>query len=609
MTAQAIRPLDFKSFKANNRGAIMVLGIFFACMMIGWMWMLIGLGDAVIWRDRSQEAADSMSYTSAALQAQGMNLISFVNVLMLIMTAVYLLLAFVFNILDFVHVLLGSNQDNSKCMQTSCGARKTDGEIIGELPYCEWLEPIAQEWCDAAKVVGLLHDGNTNGKPSDTSVGGIFGTYERAMVKVMPILSTFEDFISYATPWAGELAGIYMATQYKDWGKDRLGLPLSATLIPATFTPGKAGSLMPAKKYKSCDDAAWEEEGKCVPTNCDAQDPSNCATYNGGDKREGLPVGIPDGGFTAVCDYASSKLTDEAKCAISGLIPGPVGGVLGDIVGVVVGAIGDGMTNSYCKMSSKGLFGASWIDIAIDVVRIATAAQTGGWKNKEKCPNSDKWGNDSGACGGPKQCEGVYDMKIGDGNAFWGDPQFAGGPHLVVDYAANGNDWMQVWGAVWGGNRVEQAERKVAVAGMDSNGSGTWQNVLTGTSSESLFSLYTAQAEFYFDCDDQWSTAECNKDSNASYNMSWRARMRRMHGISWGSDLLGYLWGGSLGATFDDKVKDIVGGAVDKVFTNPIAGQLSKTALNQGYQFIKDWAGDKVGGMFDPASAVPDYIH
>jgi len=611
MTAHALglvsRPIDLKTLKTNNRGAIMVLGIFFACMMIGWMWMLIGLGDAIIWRDRSQEAADAMSYSSAAIQAQGMNLISFVNVLMLIMTAVYLLMSFVYNILDFVHAILGSDKDKKYCwQQTSCGARKTDIEILSVIPYMEWLQPVADYWCDAANIVGGLHDGNTNGAPGTGSVGWLFGKYELGMVKIMPILSTFEDFVSYATPWAGELVGIYTATQYKDWGKDRWGVPLSATLIPATFTPGKAGSLLPAKRYKSCNDEVWEKEGKCEPLNCDAQDPSNCEPYNGGDKREGLPVGIPDGGFTAVCDYAGAKIADEAGGMVKGLIPGPVGTVLGKIVGVVVGALGEAMAEKYCKQDSKGFFGS--LDGAIDIVRIGTAAQMGGWKNEEKCPNSDKWGSDSGGCGGPKQCDKVYQMKIGDGNQFWQDPEFAGGPHLVVDYAANGNDWMQVWGAVWGGNRVEQAQKKVAVAGMDSSGNGVW-NTFIPENSETAFSLYTAQAEFYFNCEDKWGSEECNKDSNASYNMKWKARLRRMHGISWGPDLLGYLWGGTLGATFDDKVKKIIGGAVGKVFTNPLANQLGKTALNQGYNFIKTWAGDKVGGMLDPSSAVPDYIH
>jgi hypothetical protein len=597
-------PLKLK----DSRGAIMVLGIFFACMMIGWMWMLIGLGDAMIWRDRSQEAADAMSYSSAAVQAQGMNLISFINVLMLILTAVYLLMSFIYNVLDLLHVLIGSDQDKKKCFgQSSCGARQNDMELLSMVPYFEWLQPIADYWCDAANIIGALHDGNTNGAPSGASLGGLFGKYEKVMIKTMPILSKFEDFVSYATPWAGELIGIYTATQYKDWGKDRWGLPISATLIPATFTPGQPGSYLPAHKYKSCDDKVWEEEGKCVPLNCDAQDPNNCAPYNGGDKREGLPVAIPDSGFSAVCDYAGAKLSGTAKSAISGLIPGPIGTVVGFIVGTVLGALGDAFTNSYCHQDSAGLF--SGVDVGISILRFATAAQMGGWNNKEKCPN-DNWGHgDSGGCGGPKQCENVYDMKLGDGNQFWQDPVYAGGPHLVVDYAANGNDWMQVWGAVWGGNRVEQAEKKVAVAGMDSSGGHTWSSLVPGTSTESLFNLYLAQAEFYFDCEQKWGDEECNKDSNASYNMNWRARLRRMHGLSWGSDLLGYLWNGSLGSTFDDKAKEIIGGAVSSTITNPIAGKLTSTVLNQGYSFVKGWAGDQIGSMFQPASAVPDFIH
>ena len=602
----------------QNRGAIMVLGIFFACMMIGWMWMMIGLGDAIIWRDRSQEAADAMSYSSAAVQAQGMNLISFINVLMLILTAVYLLMSFVYNILDLFHVLIGSNHDKKYCwQQTSCGARQKDMQLLSMVPYFQWLKPIANQWCKAADIVGGLHDGNTNGAPG--GFGKIFGIYERdVMVPVLPVLSKFEDFVSYATPWAGELVGIYMATQYHDLANDqgptRLGLPLSATLIPATKTPGQGGTLMPAKKYKSCDDEEWEKHGKCVPLNCDAQDPNNCVPFDGGDKREGLPVGIPDIGFTAVCDYAGAKIASEAKDMVKGLLPGPVGTILGVIVGTVLGAIGDAMTDSYCEQDSKGLF--SGIDFAITGLRIATWGQLGGWNNKELCPNSPStlswgWGDDAkdGCGGGPKQCEKVYEMKLKNGNQFWHDPVYAGGPHLVVDYAADGNDWMQVWGAVWGGNRVEQAEKLVGVAGMDSSGPGsTWDSIVPQNSDKS-FSLYFAQAEFYFDCGEKWGDAECNEDSNASYNMSWRARLRRMHGLSWGQDLLGYMWNGSLGSTFDDRVKDIIGGAVGDVFKNPIVGDLATTTINNGYKFVKDWTGDQIGGMFQAASAVPDFIH
>src|SRR4029077_14115089 len=95
----------------ENRGAIMVVGIFFACMMIGWMWFMIGLGDSIIWRDRSQEAADAAAYTSTAVQAQGMNLISFVNIIMFVMACLYLALAFIYSLLDLLHVIFGSTGD------------------------------------------------------------------------------------------------------------------------------------------------------------------------------------------------------------------------------------------------------------------------------------------------------------------------------------------------------------------------------------------------------------------------------------------------------------------------------------------------------------------
>ena len=96
---------------------------------------------------------------------------------------------------------------------------------------------------------------------------------------------------------------------------------------------------------------------------------------------------------------------------------------------------------------------------------------------------------------------------------------------------------------------------------------------------------------------------------SASYNMNWRARLRRMHGVSWGQDLLGYVWGGSIGASFDDRAKNIIGGIVGGAFTNPIAGKLAKTASNDAYTALKNWAGDQVGSMYQPASAIPDFIH
>jgi len=590
--------------KKDRRGAIMVLGIFFACMMIGWMWMLIGLGDAMIWRDRSQEASDAIAYSSAAIQAQGMNLISFINILMLIITAVYLLLSFVFNILDFLHIIFGSSKDDG-CFFSSCGVRKTDLQIVSFLPYMEWLNPIANQWCKAADIVSTLENRNTNSSPGAGSVGWMLDKWETVMIDTMPTLSTFEDFVSYATPWAGEVAGVYTATQIKDFGKDRLGVALSATLIPSTMHPGVGGNGLPVKKYDSCKDEECKE-----PLNCDAHDPNNCVEHNGGDKREGLPVGIPDTGFAALCDVAGKEVISGAQAAVKKMIDIPVlTPILNWIIGFVGGIIVDKMTDSFCNEKDadkgKGLINDQGF---ADILTTGTEIQLGGLDNNEKCPKNDWNYGGGGANGGPEPCNGVYKLQY-KGQNFWNDPAFAGGPHLVVEYAANGNDWMQVWGVVWGGNRVEKAEKLVGVAGMDSSGGGgVWSNPIPKDSS-SQWDLYLSQAEFYFDCEKKWEDEDCGKESHASFNIGWRARLRRMHGLSWGKDLLGYVWNGSLGGTFDDKAKDIITGAMGSVFQNPIAQAASASLANSGFQWLKGQAGNVVGSAFNPSTAAPDFIH
>ncbi|HEY1954217.1 MAG TPA: hypothetical protein VGH28_01355 [Polyangiaceae bacterium] len=594
--------------KNDRRGAIMVIGVFFACMMIGWMWMLVGLGDAMIWRDRSQEAADAVTYSSAALQAQAMNLISFINILMLIMAAFYLLTAFIFNILDFLHWILGSTTDKA-CFpppgDSSADSRSKKMQALSSIPIMAWLKPLASVWTKLAAGVEKIHDGSTNGTPSTLSVGGILDKYESGMIFLMPKFSDFEDLVSYAAPWGGTVAGIYMSQQYADYGQKRIGLALSASLIPATFTPGQAGSLMPTAQYKAC------ANDECTQfLNCDSANPSSCQQYTGGDKREGLPVQIPNGGFKALCDYIGAKISSVVKNAFQGLgIP-----FLGTIMGWLMSFIGNQFSSNFCTQNAKGFFTGP--EVADVFLRFTTAwtPPFGGHNNNEKCPKND-WGQGGGgATGGPKPCNGVYQMKLGNGKQFWQDPVDAGGPHLVVDYAMNGNDWFQVWGGVWGGNRdssqaysVQHEDKLVAVAGMQSNPGGTWNAGLIPQDTLSKWDFYLAQAEFYYDCDQAWSGSNCNSSSNASYNIGWRARLRRMHGLSWGQDLLGYMWNGSLGP--NSGLQTRYQQFFKNKFGNGMASKLGSTITSAGLTWLVGQGASFIGGAINPASSVPDFIH
>jgi hypothetical protein len=60
----------------------MVLGIFMCTCLVGVLWYLAGIGEAVVFRERVQEASDAAAFSSAVLQARGMNLIVLINLIM-----------------------------------------------------------------------------------------------------------------------------------------------------------------------------------------------------------------------------------------------------------------------------------------------------------------------------------------------------------------------------------------------------------------------------------------------------------------------------------------------------------------------------------------------
>jgi hypothetical protein len=85
-------PTDTRSIAADERGAIMVMGICLCCLLVAGLWYLAGLGDAMIYRERAQEAADATAFTSAAVHAKGMNLIVLLNIVMALILSIRVIL-------------------------------------------------------------------------------------------------------------------------------------------------------------------------------------------------------------------------------------------------------------------------------------------------------------------------------------------------------------------------------------------------------------------------------------------------------------------------------------------------------------------------------------
>jgi len=86
MTATKSR--DSRSLLADDSGATMVMGIFMAMMVVGMIYYVWGLGGTIIVRERLQDAADASAFGASVFQARGMNIISMLNVLMVIFAVI-----------------------------------------------------------------------------------------------------------------------------------------------------------------------------------------------------------------------------------------------------------------------------------------------------------------------------------------------------------------------------------------------------------------------------------------------------------------------------------------------------------------------------------------
>lgn len=79
----------------------MIMGIFMAAIAIGFLYYMVGLGDAILARERMQDAADATAFSSAVIHARGMNLIALLNIIMATLLAILVLLAMLASLLTY----------------------------------------------------------------------------------------------------------------------------------------------------------------------------------------------------------------------------------------------------------------------------------------------------------------------------------------------------------------------------------------------------------------------------------------------------------------------------------------------------------------------------
>ena len=354
MTAQARR--QSPGLAADNQGAIMVIGIFMACAMIGLMWEFIGLGDAMIWRDRSQEASDAVAFSSAAVQGRAMNFIAFLNIIMLLMTVLYVAAAFIYNILDVVLVLVGRDDDRAYGLPWpsphQCTGHMLETEVLATVADlfgipAEPLNDIAAYFCDIADFVRPAHDG----------LKSLIDGYKKVMVNTMPYMADAQTLIATAAPFAGALTGSVIGNSYQDYGKNRLGTALSGTMIPASIIPNKN---------------KWTHDGK---------------EYDVKDGRIFLPV--EEKPMNELCVKAGDMVQEFVKSKIPAIVA--------TVINAIIGGISNKMKESYCKSGNEGLFPTLENGIELAFLKMGPGKDT----EPYQFPNSSK-GEFWEKSGGPK---------------------------------------------------------------------------------------------------------------------------------------------------------------------------------------------------------------
>lgn len=96
------------SLIADQSGAIMVMGVFMAVLLVGFMYYVIGVGETIFYRERMGDAADAGAWAAAVMHARGMNAIVLINMIMAAIAAVVLAIGAVLLIIDIGLVISGA---------------------------------------------------------------------------------------------------------------------------------------------------------------------------------------------------------------------------------------------------------------------------------------------------------------------------------------------------------------------------------------------------------------------------------------------------------------------------------------------------------------------
>jgi hypothetical protein len=509
----------FTKLYDDNRGTIMVIAIFMSACLVGCIWYMFGLGEAMVYRQQLRAAADATAFGSAVVHAIGMNIVVMLNIAMAVALSILLALQIIF-IIGIVLTLFA---------------------LLLEIPSFGGDTPI---------TLGLIE--------FDTDMYEVISEVQEPVFTTIAAINVAEGVEGMLVPWAALAYGGQQPELYKSAQNGGPFQPFSFTLIPTrvpilfNWAEGKVSDFM-LKRFPVLDSLKKKTDISINPAKADAAV-----------SRYGLP--ITDDKYSVLCEHAAHELVQEfeflspigwiAQALHLGPILDGFGWVFGTLVGQFPGIFCSGVDPQMVISNTLG------VDLG-DAESVADAAKLIPFLKPLVAPIDSFLKLTKAGAKRIKDAE-----KDSKGRQLW-----SLAPMKTFDLYKNGNMFGQIWATIKG----DDASTTGAITGVDvaAWGTGATTNV---TDAEKMD---YAEAEFYYDCgpgspspvmgtflspDSSGRWDDCKL--NAMWNMNWKARVVRWQAAEFPllkAVLLG-VWSGSgiesVLQFFASKVPFVDGGGV-----------------------------------------------
>jgi hypothetical protein len=488
----------------DDRGVILVVGVFFTFLWIGVVWFIFGVGNAIAYRENMQNAADAAAFSGAVYNARGMNLIAMINNLMGVLLATVVAMK-ILQIINLIAKGLDCHQKEETCLSDLAACIDIFG---GEVQCAE-----AVYTCPEA-VEGCISDCDSVNDWKDNKVPNL----DKSVHAGLQAMHEAQGLVAKGWPFIA-------------MGKSSLG-----GTTPNFYANGVVSTT--SYSYSQNPSSTDPSDGSPTPTT------NTCPTFNtypnfSGTTSDGVCSMGPRCGLPVTSDHYSSlcKVAIDNFFTLGSALPSSVTAITGYGTEFIYDFMGEWLcddhtqTDTGAQLLNTGFNTVGTLAISVaafwectlgdDIMHALTIITTGG----------------SGVTHGDLSLLPMSGPDIPNTCPAWS-------PMAIYAPAVMGNDFYGVWGSAagaWktGGTKKDFAQTAVQISALEAK---TGTKTVADPPSDSGKAV--ARAEFYYE---PYGTAAGTVDSgdtqaaettvvdphfaekNVMWNMRWRARLRRFH--------------------------------------------------------------------------------